>query len=93
MTPQRKHLGKAVARRSKKAIAAECMKDHSVKGHILKLVGKLVHAEIKSLCSESAQSILKRDDPQCIKAFAWESFRSEIAKFAPVLRGILQATS
>ena len=35
MTPQRRHLGKAVARRSKKAIAAECMKDRTVKGHVL----------------------------------------------------------
>ena len=43
LTPQRKHLGKAVARRSKKAIAAECMKDQAVQKHIVKLVGKMVH--------------------------------------------------
>ena len=92
LTPQRKHLGKAVARRSKKAIAAECMKDHTVKKHILKSVGKLVHGEIKKFCSDSANSILRRDDPQCIKTFSWESFSSEISKFAPVMKGILQAT-
>ena len=93
LTPQRKHLGKAVARRSKKAIAAECMKDQAVQKHIVKLVGKMVHREIKKFCSDSANSILKRDDPQCIKTFSWESFSSEISKFAPVLKSILQATS
>ena len=92
LTPQRKHLGKAVARRSKRAIAAECMKDHTVQKHILKLVGKMVHAEIKKFCSDGANSILKRDDPQCIKTFSWESFNSEVSKFAPILKGILQAT-
>ena len=92
LTPQRKHLGKAVARRSKRAIAAECMKDHAVQKHILKLVGKMVHAEIKKFCSDGANSILKRDDPQCIKTFSWESFNSEVSKFAPILKGILQAT-
>lgn len=92
LIPQRKHLGKAVARRSKTAIAAECMKDRAVQKHILKLVGKMVHAEIKKFCSHSANSILKRDDPQCIKTFSWESFNCEISKFAPVLKSILQAT-
>lgn len=92
LTPQRKHLGKAVARRSKKAVAVECMKDDVVQKHILKLVGKMVHTEIKKFCSDSANSILKRDDPQCIKTFSWESFNSEISKFSPVLKGIFQAT-
>ena len=69
------------------------MKDHAVQKHILKLVGKMVHAEIKKFCSDGANSILKRDDPQCIKTFSWESFYSEISKFAPVLNSILQATS
>ena len=80
LTPQCKHLGKAVARRSKRAIAAECMKDHAVQKHILKLVGKMVHAEIKKFCSDGASSILTRDDPQCIKTFSWESFNSEVSK-------------
>lgn len=69
------------------------MKDHAVQKHIVKLVGKMVHTEIKKFCSDSANSILKRDDPQCIKTFSWESFNSEISKFAPVLKSILQATS
>ena len=81
-----------MARRSKKAIAAECMKDPAVQKHVVKLVGKMVHAEIKKFCSDSSNSILKCDDPQCIKTFSWESFNSEISKFTPVLKGILQAT-
>ena len=68
------------------------MKDHTVQKHVLKLVEKIVHAEVKKFCSDSADSILKHDDPQCIKTFTWESFNSEISKFAPVLKGILQAT-
>ena len=68
------------------------MKDHAVQKHVLKLVGKMVHAEVKKFCSDSADSILKRDSPQCIKTFTWDSFNTEISKFAPVLKSILQAT-
>ena len=68
LTPQRKHLGKAVARRSKKAIAAECMKDQAVQKHIVKLVGKMVHSEIKKFCSDSANSISNAIIPSVLRA-------------------------
>ena len=69
------------------------MKDPVIKGHILKLVGKTVHAEIKKFCSDVVKSIIKCDDPLSINTFTWQSFSSEISTFAPVLKGILESTS
>lgn len=49
------------------------MKDGVVKNRTL--VGKMVCVEIKS---DSADSIIKRDDPQHLKTFNWQTFSSEI---------------
>jgi len=51
------------------------MKDGVVKNHIAKLVGKMVCVEIKS---DSADFIIKRDGPQHLKTFKWQTFSSEI---------------
>ena len=64
----------------------ECMNDAVVRKHILKLVEKAVHKEMKTLCSDSANSIIRCDDLQKLKKFTWQSFSSEISKFAPVLQ-------
>lgn len=92
LTPSRKYLGKAVARRSKKTIAVEAMKDNAVQKHILKLVGDIVHAEMKKLCSQSVQSVLLKSDPETLKSFTWQSLKSELSAHTPVLKGILEST-
>ena len=92
LTPSRKHLGKAIARRSKKTIAVEAMKDDGVKKHILKLVGNIAHAEIKKLCSQSVQSVLLKSDPETLKSFTWQSLKSDLSAHTPVLKGILEST-
>lgn len=69
------------------------MNDAVVRKHILKLVGKAVHKEMKTLCSDSANSIIRCDDLQKLKKFTWQSFSSEISKFAPVLKAVLQSTN
>ena len=93
LTPSRKHLGKAVARRSKKTIAVECMKDAGIKKHILKLVGNIVRAEIKKLSSVDVQSVLQKDDFATIKSFSWQTMMSELSGHTPVLKHILESTS
>ena len=67
----------------------ECLKDPAVKKHILKMIGKTVHQEIRHLASDSIN--LKSADPEDIKTFTWNRFGSEISKFAPVLGDVLQA--
>ena len=92
LTPSRKHLGKAVARRSKQKVAVECLKDSDVKRYILKAVGKIVHNEVKHLCSNTTQSILKCNSLEMLKSFSWGSLKSELSSNAPVLKAILEAT-
>ena len=57
LTPTRKHLGKAVARGSKKSVAIECLKDPATRKFLLKGIGVLVRNELKSMCMDSRSSI------------------------------------
>lgn len=70
----------------------ECMKDDDVKKYILKLVGDIVRAEIKKLCSVDAQSVLQKGDADTIKSFTWQILMSELSTHTPVLKCILEAT-
>ena len=92
LTPSRKHIGKALARRSKKALALECMKNEGVKKYILQLVGKIVHTEMKEFCSERGDSVLQNRDPTLLKTFTWKTVKRETTTHAPVLVKILEST-
>ena len=63
-----------------------------MKKYILRLVGKIVHAEVKTLCSESVQSVLLKSDPGALKSFTWQTLKRELATYAPVLNSILEST-
>ena len=92
LTSSHMHLGKAIAWQSKKTIAVECMKDDAVRKYILLLVGKIVHAEMKKLCSGSVQSVLLNSDPATLKFFKWQTLKSELTIHAPILKGVLEST-
>ncbi len=68
------------------------MKDNVVKKHIIRLVSNIVHVEMKKLCSESAQSVLCKSDPETIKLFSWKTLKCELAAVAPVLNRVLEST-
>ena len=92
LTPNRKHLGKAVARRSKKTIAVQCLKDQDIRKYVLKLIEREVHNEVKALCSNDADSILQQSDPEVLKSFKWNTLMSELVKYTPILKGLLEST-
>ena len=54
LTPKRKRLGKAVARKSNKSIAEECMKSQEVRKYVI-----ILRHELKTLCSDSTNSLLR----------------------------------
>ena len=87
-------MGKAVARRSKKSIASECMKDAEIRKHILKIIGRIVHTKVKVLCSDAAQSVLHSHftDGANLKSFSWHTLNSELTIHTPVLKNILEST-
>ena len=57
LTPSRKKIGKAVAHRSKKALAKQCIS--VTKRHLFDLVGLSLRRELKVMVSDSTNSLLK----------------------------------
>ena len=90
LTPTRKHLGKAVARGSKKSVAIECLKDPATRKFLLKGIGVLVRNELKSMCMDSRSSILRNTATHDLKNFTWDTLLNEASETAPVLLELLQ---
>lgn len=88
MTPSRKRVGKALARRSKWSTVLELLKDAATKQYIVKKIGILVRRELMQMCSEKVDSILSSQD---LKAFSWKVFLAELSSNAPILLSILQS--
>ena len=82
-----------MARKSKKSVANEAMKDPDIKKYIVKLVGKEVSKEVRCMASDSADSILKSMDADQLKCFTWDTLLNEIGRFAPVLQTILESST
>ena len=75
-----------MARRSKKTIAVESMKDPSTRQVLVKLFGKEVRKEVRSMASESFLSSQSKDD---LKNFQWDRLHTELSLKAPLLLNIL----
>ena len=93
LTPSRKHIGKAVARGSRKAVALECLKDPATRKYLLKKIGLLVRNELISMCSDSTNSILRSQSCHDLKEFTWSKLLLELAETAPILLTILQEST
>ena len=93
LTPSRKHIAKAVARKSKQALVAECMKDTQTRGHILKRMGMVMRNELISMCTESTNSILRSHSTVVMCNFSWDKLVSELALKAPVFLSIIRAVT
>ena len=85
LTSSRKHLGKAVARGSRKKVAAECFTDPIVKNY---LVEKMVRRELNAMCAESSNSVLRSKNVSCMKEFTWDKLLDEMKLHAPMLLSI-----
>lgn len=90
LTPNRKCLGKAVARGSRKSVAMECIKDPTTRTFILKRIGVLLRNELKTMCSEARCSILQSQLPHSLEVFTWAKLFVELAESAPILLMLLQ---
>lgn len=89
LTPTRKHIGKAVARGSRQAVAVQCLKEPATRKYLLKRIGVLVRNELISMCSDSTSSILRTQCVSELREFSWEKLLSELQAKAPVFLSIL----
>ena len=91
MTPRRKHIGKAVARKSHQKIALECCSDPAIKKHILKRIGQEIRNELITMSSDKVESVMHRDSKIELERFSWEKILDEVSANAPVLLNMLTA--
>ena len=91
LTPSRKHIVKAVARKSKQAVAMECMKDSVTRRHVLRRVGMVMQSELITMCRDSSNSILRSQSSSEMCSFTWEKLLSELEVKAPSFLSIIRA--
>ena len=90
LTPSRKHLGKALTRKSQRRIAAETLKSPLTRSCVLNNVGREVQNEIVKMASDKTGSILKTES---MKELEWSAVVVELRTNAPVLISTLQAAT
>lgn len=89
MTPRRKPLGKAIARGSRTAIIAQCLKQPEMRDILIKKVGKLVQNEVAYMCSNKFKSTQLQHSKDDLLKFSWSDIIKEMEKHAPVLLQLL----
>jgi hypothetical protein len=91
LTPRRKTYGKILARslNTSKSLALRVMKDPQALKWIVGGVGKILHYEIRRLCCESTNSVIKSKSKDHISIFPWTLLRNEISKYCPTFNALL----
>ena len=87
ITPSRKPGVKAYARKLRKSVALECVKDLSSRDHAIQHFYGIVNQELKYLCSDRVNSVLRSRD---IENFTWERLLDELKSNAPTFWGFLK---
>lgn len=90
LTPKRKRIGQAVARRCNKAIAGECLKEPLIRKYIIEKVGKILRMELCKLCSNKTPSTLRMYNQESFKNFTWDHLISEFSCIAPTLLSLFE---
>ena len=91
LTPQHKKLGKAVARRSHKQVATECMKNGSSFWHAVRIVGNRVNEEIRAI--SSSQNALVYKSKNSLNGFEWDKHLMIFSTSALVLLRLLKSAT
>lgn len=83
-------MSKALARGNKKTVVDDCFKDPKIHMYLKKKLGRVLKSEIKLMCSNKVQSIL-RSTSSCenLKKFKWSYVIEEMKIHAPLLLDIL----
>ena len=84
-------MAKALARGSYKKLVNQCFKDAEIREWIIKKMGYILKKELKNMCSEKVNSVLKSNLVHTLKNFKWTDLLSELSTHAPVLSNILHS--
>ena len=91
LTPKRKPAGKAIARKSKKKLANECLSDERTRYYIFSNMGRIIRTEIRKM--SSLQSVLLSQSPEDLKMFTWDVLYDELQRNAPTFLFFLKAAT
>jgi len=90
--PTRRPLGKAIARGSRKKLITECMRGIATRKYLNASMSRILHKEIRKLCSTAAKCVLNPEHSNCsLQDFTWDRLLEDIAANAPMLLAFLQA--
>ena len=89
LTPSRRKIGKAIARRSKASVVAQCMKDNVMFNYIIIRISRILQSELRKLCS--VDSLLKENSTTAFQEFSWNNLIKEIQDHAPLLLSVMTA--
>lgn len=84
-----KKVGKYVARGNRRSIATAVVENTTLRGEVISLLCKEVRGEIKSLCSDSQDSILRMTTKPALESFTWDRVWQELQLNMPLLVNIL----
>ena len=75
------------------AIVTHCLKDGTVRQHIITKVGKLLQSEVATLCSNRCNSALRCPSNEQILSFEWVRVLEEMQEHAPTLLSLLRSAT
>ena len=87
-TPNSRRLVKKFGRGCKQGAIRECFKDPITRRYLIKRVQTIVHKELRSLCSNKVNSVLRRAD---MRKFSWDLLLDEVKLHAPLFFAIIQS--
>ena len=90
MTPRRKKLGKAVARRFHSSVVEECLKQDETRRYLFQKLVRLLRKEVKRMCSDEVKSVLQSKAAKSLSEFSWGKLINELSANAPTLLHVLQ---
>ena len=84
-----KKLGRYVGRGNKRSIAKAVVENDALRHEVVTAIGIAAHKEIKSICSDSHDTILRMKSKTALEHFTWERVWIEVKNNAPVLVSLL----
>ena len=84
-----KKIGKYVGRGKKRSIANAVVENTSLRSEVVSALSKEAHKEIKKLCSDTHDSILRMTTKPALQQFTWNRVWHELRLNAPLIVSIL----
>ena len=82
-----------MARKSRQAVARECLKEPATRAYVVKQIGIVVRNELKAMCSDCTSSLLRSQNLTDLHGFSWDKLIAELSAKAPVFLDILRAAT